>query len=133
VSELFGEVIYSYSRAQAIADGELVDVTESVRYALPDIPNVAMTRSVYADLEDASGTPSDGDGSDSRLSENILSTVAAGWDAVLGRLPVEEIRNGEESGDRIDFRSTLYSGYSVHYGPGDDATPVLTIMQVGED
>lgn len=128
MSELFGEVIYSHTRAQAIADGELVDVTEQVRYALRDIPHVVLTRSVYAEVdESASGEPC------GRLEETLLSIVAAGWDAVLGRLPVDEIRSGDEPGDRMSFHATLNSEYSVHYGPGDDATPVLTIMQVDED
>ena len=44
-NELFGEVISSYSRAQAIEDGVLVDVSSVARAAGIKFP-VAMTRTV---------------------------------------------------------------------------------------
>lgn len=48
MTELFGEVIHSYTRAQAIEDGYLVDVTETAREAGFVWP-VAMTRAVWED------------------------------------------------------------------------------------
>src|SRR5262249_50287676 len=45
---LFGEVIFAYTRKQAIADGVLVDVTETAREAGFRIP-VALTRAVWAE------------------------------------------------------------------------------------
>ena len=45
-NELFGEVISSYSRAQAIEDGVLVDVSSVAREAGIKFP-VAMTRTVW--------------------------------------------------------------------------------------
>lgn len=33
ITEVFGEVIHSYTRAQAIADGVLVDISETAREA----------------------------------------------------------------------------------------------------
>ena len=46
VSDIFGDVIYSYTRAQAIADGVLVDVTKTAKEAGFIWP-VAITRSVW--------------------------------------------------------------------------------------
>ena len=46
-NDLFGNVIYAYTRAQAIADGELVDVSEMAQEAGFTIP-VAVTRPVWA-------------------------------------------------------------------------------------
>jgi len=43
---VFGEVVYSYTRAQAIADGFQVEVTEAAREAGICFP-VFLTRSVY--------------------------------------------------------------------------------------
>jgi hypothetical protein len=43
---LFGEIISSYSRAQAIEDGVLVDVSDTSREAGISFP-VAMTRAVW--------------------------------------------------------------------------------------
>ena len=48
VTELFGEVIYRYTRAQAIEDGVLVDVSETAREAGFRWP-VAMTSAAWAD------------------------------------------------------------------------------------
>jgi hypothetical protein len=45
-NDLFGDVIYSYKRAQAIMDGELVDVSETAKEAGFRLP-VAVTRSVW--------------------------------------------------------------------------------------
>src|ERR1039458_9163048 len=45
-NELFGEVISSYSRAQAIEDGVLVDFSSAAREAGIKFP-VAMTRTVW--------------------------------------------------------------------------------------
>jgi hypothetical protein len=47
-SGLFGEVIFSYSRAQAIADGVLVDISETAKEAGFRIP-VALTRATWAE------------------------------------------------------------------------------------
>lgn len=47
MSETFGEVIFSYTRAQAIEDGELVDVSKLAREAGIKFP-VAVSRAVWA-------------------------------------------------------------------------------------
>lgn len=44
--DIFGETIYAYTRAQAIADGELADVTEAAQEARFRIP-VALTRDTW--------------------------------------------------------------------------------------
>lgn len=48
IDELFGEVIHAYTRAQAIEDGVLVDVSETAREAGFRWP-VALTRAAWAD------------------------------------------------------------------------------------
>ena len=48
LTEIFGEPIHVYTRAQALADGELVDVTTTAAEAGFRIP-VALTRAVWAD------------------------------------------------------------------------------------
>lgn len=44
---IFGELIYSYTRAQALADGELVDVSQTAIEAGFRVP-VAITRALWA-------------------------------------------------------------------------------------
>ena len=46
--ELFGEVIYAYTRAEAIADGVLIDVTETAKEVGFRLP-VALTAAAWAD------------------------------------------------------------------------------------
>ena len=48
ITELFGESIYRYTRAQAIEDGVLVDVTETAREAGFRCP-VAITHAAWED------------------------------------------------------------------------------------
>ncbi|ADU66162.1 hypothetical protein Selin_1428 [Desulfurispirillum indicum S5] len=48
IQEIFGEAVYSYSRAQAIADGILVDVSETANEAGFTVP-VAMTSALWED------------------------------------------------------------------------------------
>ncbi|MCS5712781.1 hypothetical protein HT99x_015180 [Candidatus Berkiella aquae] len=45
-TDFFGEMIYAYSRAQAIEDGELVDVSDMAKRSGFKIP-VAVTRAVW--------------------------------------------------------------------------------------
>ena len=66
-SPFFGEVVYSYSRAQALADGVLIDVTDTAREAGFRWP-VALTAGVWADcvewsdIDSAKQTPQDESG-----------------------------------------------------------------------
>lgn len=50
LTEIFGEVIYSYTRAQALEDGELVDVTETAREAGFKLP-FAVSRALWNVIE----------------------------------------------------------------------------------
>ena len=66
-SPFFGEVVYSYSRAQALADGVLIDVTDTAREAGFRWP-VALTGGVWMDcvawseIDSAKQTPQDESG-----------------------------------------------------------------------
>jgi hypothetical protein len=122
---LFSEadLISVYTRAQAIEDGQLVDVSADARKAGITFP-VALTAAVYAacvavpprrtGIEDVAG----------RL-----------WD-VLWMLRLAARRGGS----RIEFTvqcSTRKGRRNVRLkalcGPGDDARPVITVMTVDED
>jgi len=119
-NELFGDIISSYSRAQAIEDGILVDVTETAKEAGIKYP-VALTRAVfercvalskwYRGLEDVQG----------RL-----------WD-VLSMFRFAARMNG---GDTLRY-SLMVSRRKVLLkaviGPGDTPEPVITIMLPDED
>ncbi len=116
------EIISSYSRAQAIADGVLVDVTEAAREA-GFVHPVAMTAEAFGTCVSLPENPPPGQDEKGRL-----------WDVLQMLLvAVRAARNGR---DRVDF-SVRVDGQTVKMyatcGPGDDARPVLTIMMPWED
>jgi hypothetical protein len=142
----WGEPIFSYSRAQAIADGVLVDVTgakdDSGQLLCPQagfkIP-VAITRAAWAKTIEAGGTWKSEDDTEVLELKGGQSLTARLWD-LLSMLRVACGRAGDA--DRIHFSVPVdVNGDGRHETvklwalcePGDDAAPVLTIMLVGED
>lgn len=123
--DIFGDVISAYSRAQALVDGFLVDVTTTAREAGWRYP-VAVTAAVWSLVEVAA---------DSRSSQDTNGRL---WD-VVWMASRAAARNGT---DRISFRVFFAPRHRrerrrevtlvAHCGPGDDAAPVVTIMLPGE-
>ncbi|MFC7522151.1 DUF6573 family protein [Xanthomonas populi] len=127
------DIIHSHTRANLLEDGDLVDVSALAREAGFKMP-VAVTRAVWADCvawsqDDTKRkhVPQDEQG---RLWDVLFMArnfAARGGDAnrvpfALHRVP----REGRGHQARI---VTLH----MHIGPGDDAEPVITIMQPTED
>jgi hypothetical protein len=117
LQEMFGEVISSYSRKQAIEDGVLVELPEDMRSRFKC--HVAMTSSVHAlcvppkkSLEDYKGRVWD-----------VLTMY--GWAAKLNGSK-QEILFKVKIGRKLHI-------LKAHIGPGDAGEPVVTIMQRGED
>lgn len=130
---VFGPVVASYSRAQAIDDGVLIDVSSMAREAGFKWP-VALTHAAWCDCvawternnrfqvyQDESG----------RL-----------WDVLF--MAFYAIRTSKDSGDRLPFslHRVPKDGHSVEaeevtlkliVGPGDSAEPVVTILLPHED
>lgn len=120
-------VIYSYTRAQAIADGVLVDVSKLAREAGFKIP-VAVTAGVWAECV--------------AVPKGVTCQDETGrlWD-ILMVLRYSIAKSPDVS--RIDFAvhvrndnregtPPLVSLYAL-CGPGDDAEPVVTVMLPHED
>ena len=128
----FGEVIHRYTRAQALADGMLVDVTETAREAGFRVP-VALTAAAWGkavawtDADSARQTPQDEAG---RLWDVVWMAYIAARRASGGcRVPFQVHvvpRGGKATNPRL---VTLH----MHIGPGDEAEPVITIMNPDED
>lgn len=127
---LFGEVIYAYTRKQAIEDGVLVDVSETAKEAGFKFP-VALTRAAYEDC-----VAWDEADSKRQTHQDVAGRL---WD-VLWMASLAAKRGGQE------IRFQLYRvprggrGHmarlvtlKAHCGPGDNAEPVITIMQPDED
>jgi hypothetical protein len=124
----FGDIIYTYSRAQAVADGVQIEVTKIAHEAGIRFP-VFLTRAVY----DAYVTvPANATGQDEagRLWDVVWMTRFAILRARPGvnRIPVAlYVRN--------DNRATKLVKLVATSGPldVDDPQPAITIMLPGED
>ena len=129
MEDLFGEVIYSYTRKQAIEDGVLIDVSEMAREAGIKYP-VAVTSTVYYEYI----VP------DKRLTDYGQSVEGRLWD-VLWMFRI----NAQKNPSDIMIFSVLFvmlSGNTTQLvtvklkavcGPGDIGEPVITIMKPEED
>lgn len=125
---IFGPVIDAYTRAQAIEDGTLVDVSGMAREAGFKIP-VALTRTVWGKYVEVPKGVTFQDES-GRLWDILwmLHVAIAGsprtGDHLLFRL---HVRN--DNRDRIPPLITL----KALCGPGDHGEPVMTILTPEED
>ena len=120
---LFGPVIFSYSRREAIEDGVLYDVTEQAREAGFE-HDFALTASVWADLHEGM---SKGETVGDRLQEVLY----------LVRLQVQ-IAIAEGRGEAPQLMIFAQVGllvvrYKLHIGPGDTMEPVWTLLKPDED
>lgn len=127
------DFVYTYTRAQALADGVLADASALAREAGFKIP-VALTAAAWADCvawsaadTERTGVPQDETG---RLWDVLWMASCAARrhrDANADRVPFEVLR--VPRGRRRATRCALV----LHIGPGDGGEPVLTIMLPGED
>jgi len=133
VESFFGKVISTYTRAQAIEDGVLVDPGSMAREAGFKWP-VALTTDAWADC--VAWTEND---SQKQVHQDQSGRL---WDLLF--LASHAIRTSKNSGDRLLFE--LYrvprDGQSVEaervtlrliVGPGDAGEPVITILLTHED
>lgn len=127
----FGPVIYGYSRAQAISDGVLVDVSTMAKEAGFTIP-VALTSAAWSDCVDWSDrdssrqTHQDESG---RLWDVLWMAHLAARRAQGGTVAFTMLRVPRGGKGRMPRKVTL----RMHIGPGDAAEPVITVMMSGED
>lgn len=130
LEDIFGPVVHSYTRAEAIADGVLVEVdAQTSREAGIRWP-VAMTRTVW---ESCVEVPTRGDG------RPVEGHDVAGrlWD-VLWMSSMAMRRGGAGSEVMVSLRVRQREGHrhvtlKAVGGPGDAGEPVITIMLPEED
>lgn len=130
---LFGEVIFQYTRAQAIADGVLIDATELARDAGFCCP-LALTAAVWEDC-----VAWDDVDSERQIHQDLTGRL---WDVLF--LAAHVARFANPGNERVSFeidrvprdgRSTRAETTVLHMviGPGDNGEPVITILQPHED
>ncbi len=159
MEDVFGPVIDGYSRAQAIEDGVLVDVSKAIEPCPFKYP-VAMTRAAYAECIEAGGTwehepwPDGFKREDGTSGDEVLKLP--GCQDVTGRLwdvfnmAIMASKAQRAPTDRVHFQVSVWlppvtpkeieadgKRKTVKLwsmcGPGDNAEPVITIMLEGED
>ena len=129
MKELFGEVIYAYTREQAIADGVLIDVSKMAKEAGIKFP-VAVTSAVWHEYI----VP------DKELSNFDQSEDGRIWDT----LGMFRCNARKHISDTMFFELYFLINENGHVeqklvtlkavcGPGDNGEPVITIMKPDED
>jgi hypothetical protein len=124
-----GAVVFTYTRADALEDEILVDVSQMAREAGFKIP-VALTATLWADIS----TIPDGSGQDEQ--GRLWDVLTMGVFAMSRAIQAGETGNTlfyelvlTQEGDAPD---DLYQVKCV-IGPGDSREPVVTLMRPGED
>jgi len=120
------DLIHVYTRAQAIEDGLLVDVTETAKEAGIRYP-VTVTQAVWAEYV--------------AVPDGVRCQTESGrlWD-ILWMLTVA-IRRSREKGDTLHYELHVRNNdrepdlvtLKAVCGPADDGTPCITVMLPNED
>jgi hypothetical protein len=123
----FRNLIYSYTRAQAIADGVLIDVTDAAKAYGFKVP-VAITDHLfhgYVAMPD--GLDAEGQSTTGRLHDLLT----------LAMIAARTSKGTDRAYFKISFLMAPGRSETVqviaHIGPGDTAEPVLTIMLPEDD
>ena len=117
---MFGETIYSYSRAQAIEDGVLVDLShvETIRQHWKH--PFACTSAVWGIIQDALQRPDQ----DTCGICHDISTMA--------KIAIRSVRDAEQILFSVIITGKKHA-MKLNIGPGDTAAAVLTLMLPYED
>lgn len=141
LKEVFGNVIYAYTRAQAIEDGVLINVTEMAREAGIKFPT-ALTSAAWADYV---AVPEELKGHQDEMGRlwDVLwmfsCTVRSGW--ITGDTGTFEIiiampdKGDWKSNEKVDGgnRNRRLVTLKAVCGPSDDGSPCIGIMRPEED
>lgn len=132
-TSFFGDVVHSYTRAQAITDGVLVDVTGTAREAGFQRP-VAMTDAAWHDCVAWSD--------DDNAAQVYQDESGRLWDVLM--MAMFSIRRQPTAVQVLNFEllrvprdghttQATPATLKLMIGPGDDGLPVLTILLPHED
>lgn len=124
--DFWGEPISVYSRAQAIGDGQLIDISELAREAGFKYPT-AITATAYGQwIRPSARDARNGQDANGRLWDMLVSMSVAlrgATDTNIMRFLFLVAKDGHNQ----------YADLKVIIGPGDTRAPVLTIMLPDED
>jgi hypothetical protein len=123
---IFGPVVYVYTRAQALADGVLVDVNETAKEAGFKLP-AAITEALHNRLTPTKADAAIGQDYDGRLWDVLwlaaftIKLVDPSTDTVTFTVALQEVdaKSGQPQNTDLRLRAVC--------GPGDEGEPVVTI------
>ncbi len=119
------DLIHVYTRVQAIEDGQLIDVSAAARKVGIKFP-VALTVAVWSQCVEVPPRRKCLEDESARLRDVLWMLMSSIRRASNTRQIEYTLRCSTRAGSR---RVTL----KAMCGPGDDAEPVITVMQPGED
>lgn len=134
MQEVFGEVIHAYTRANAIEDGYLIDVTVTAKEAGFKCP-VAITREAWEQYVSWSEE-------DNKKQRTLQDEDGRLWDVLwMAYLEIKKVKAPCNELPYTFFcvpkdgrsRASKPSQLVLHVGPGDDLELVITIKVVGQD
>ena len=126
LNPLFGPVIYAYTRAQAIEDGVLLDVTETAREVGFKLP-VAITEALHNRLTPSKADADLGQDYEDRLWDVLwlaaftIKLADPGTDTVTFTVVLQEAEGKSGRPQNTDLRLRAICG------PGDEGEPVITV------
>ena len=120
-------VIYSYTRAQAIEDGVLIDVTDDAKATGFKVHTVVTDNLYYRYVEVPTGLDAEGQSRAGRLHDVLVLALFAA--------------RSSKGTDRVYFKVDFLmepgrleeANIIAHIGPGDHGEPVLTLMLPEDD
>jgi hypothetical protein len=124
LTEIFGDYIITYTRAEAITDGVLIDVTETAKEAGFKYP-VAITTALHSMIADI---PKKYDYQDynGRLWDVLWMAMLAARQSKSNQFNYQVIMNIIGTNKKYQTLKAICSG-------GDNGEPVITIMLPNED
>jgi hypothetical protein len=127
MAQLFGEAIYTYTRAQALRDGVLIDASTVAREAGIKFPT-ALTAAAFAAAVEC----------DERAKAAGQDEAGRLWDVLwMFRVAASQAKPGPELKYSLIVRQSERTSrllvLKALIGPGDDPRPVITIMLPNED
>ena len=139
--EIFGNVIYAYTRAQAIEDGVLIDVTETAREAGIKFPT-ALTSTIWSDYIAVPEELKNCQDEAGRLWDIVwMLSCAVRSGHIKGEIGTFEViiakpdkgdwRDNEKAHD--GNRDQRLVALKAVCGPSDDGSPCITIMRPSGD
>lgn len=132
LEDVFGPVIYTYTRAQAMEDGVLVDVTTMAKEAGIKFP-VAVTQRLHDDLITPTAIEQKhGQDHDGRLWD-VLWMFRCAARSISGDRMLYPVIFAREIPGRDDRLKQETVKLKAVIGPGDTPDPVITIMLPDED